>query len=145
MIYCSPNFWKNYMGDTTWIEGKVVEKYGVKIVGPANLPAELATDSSALFARNLLNFITPMVDKEAKALKIDTNNKGVRIHLTGEVQQHLGGNRVRAVALGSTEGLGPQTLSLRIGEFVETAMSTSAINATGMFTQKIARQVHSVR
>ena len=27
------------------------------------------------------------------------------IHLTGEVQQHLGGNRVRCVALGSTDGL----------------------------------------
>src|SRR5437016_13234819 len=32
-------------------------------------------------------------------------SKGVRIRLTGEVQQHLGGNRVRCVALGSTEGL----------------------------------------
>src|SRR5215204_1831420 len=58
--------------------GKVVEKYGVKIVGPANLPGELATDSSSLFARNLLNFITPMVDKETKALKIDTNDEVVK-------------------------------------------------------------------
>jgi F-type H+-transporting ATPase subunit beta len=39
------------------------------------------------------------------ALKVDATVKGVEIHLTGEVQQHLGGNRVRAVALGSTEGL----------------------------------------
>ncbi len=39
------------------------------------------------------------------ALKIDTEYKGVRIHLVGEVQQHLGGNRVRCVALGSTDGL----------------------------------------
>src|SRR5438874_4877554 len=39
------------------------------------------------------------------ALKIDSDIKGVRLHLTGEVQQHLGGNRVRAVALGSTDGL----------------------------------------
>lgn len=39
------------------------------------------------------------------ALKIDTDVKGVRIRLTGEVQQHLGGNRVRAVALGGTQGL----------------------------------------
>ncbi len=38
---------------------KTVEKHGVKIVGPINLPAELPTDTSALFARNLLNFITP--------------------------------------------------------------------------------------
>jgi F-type H+-transporting ATPase subunit beta len=39
------------------------------------------------------------------ALKIDTDYKGVRIRLTGEVQQQLGGNRVRCVALGSTDGL----------------------------------------
>ena len=58
--------------------GKVVERFGVKIVGPANLPAELPTDSSSLFARNLLNFITPMVDKETKALKIDLNDEVVK-------------------------------------------------------------------
>ncbi|SJZ40110.1 NAD(P) transhydrogenase subunit alpha [Enhydrobacter aerosaccus] len=58
--------------------GKVVEKYGVKLVGPANLPAELPTDASALFSRNLLNFITPMVDKETKALKIDVNDEVVK-------------------------------------------------------------------
>ncbi|MBI1917899.1 MAG: F0F1 ATP synthase subunit beta [Planctomycetes bacterium] len=39
------------------------------------------------------------------ALKVDTEQKGVRIRLTGEVQTHLGGNRVRCVALGSTDGL----------------------------------------
>ncbi|MBX6312175.1 MAG: F0F1 ATP synthase subunit beta [Isosphaeraceae bacterium] len=39
------------------------------------------------------------------ALVIDAEEKGVRIQLTGEVQQHLGGNRVRCVALGSTDGL----------------------------------------
>src|ERR1700730_11782697 len=40
------------------------------------------------------------------ALKIEGEAKaGVRIRLTGEVQQHLGGNRVRCVALGSTDGL----------------------------------------
>src|SRR5215203_2455786 len=39
------------------------------------------------------------------ALKIDSDYKGVKVKLTGEVQQHLGGNRVRCVALGSTDGL----------------------------------------
>src|SRR5262245_52934106 len=39
------------------------------------------------------------------ALKVDAEYKDVRIRLTGEVQQHLGGNRVRCVALGSTDGL----------------------------------------
>src|SRR5216110_3933647 len=39
------------------------------------------------------------------ALKIDATANGATIKLTGEVQQHLGGGRVRAVALGSTDGL----------------------------------------
>jgi NAD(P) transhydrogenase subunit alpha len=68
--------------------GKVIEKYGVKIVGPANLPGELATDSSALFSRNLLNFITPMVDKETRALKIDLNDdvvKGTLVTQGGQI------------------------------------------------------------
>ena len=39
------------------------------------------------------------------ALKVEGDVKGVKINLTGEVQQHLGGNRVRCVALGSTDGL----------------------------------------
>src|SRR6478672_2319675 len=39
------------------------------------------------------------------AVKIDYTENGTTIKLTGEVQQHLGGGRVRAVALGSTDGL----------------------------------------
>jgi F-type H+-transporting ATPase subunit beta len=39
------------------------------------------------------------------AIKIKADNKGVPIDLTGEVQQHLGGSKVRCVALGSTDGL----------------------------------------
>jgi F-type H+-transporting ATPase subunit beta len=39
------------------------------------------------------------------ALKINAKSAGAEISLTGEVQQHLGGSRVRCVALGSTDGL----------------------------------------
>ena len=39
------------------------------------------------------------------AVKIESETKGVKINLTGEVQQHLGGGRVRCVALGSTDGM----------------------------------------
>jgi len=39
------------------------------------------------------------------AVKIVSENKGVKLDLTGEVQQHLGGGRVRCVALGSTDGM----------------------------------------
>ena len=39
------------------------------------------------------------------AVKIDSERKGLTIHLTGEIQQHLGDGKVRCVALGSTDGL----------------------------------------
>ncbi len=39
------------------------------------------------------------------AVRIQSNHKNVPIKLTGEVQQQLGGGRVRCVALGSTDGL----------------------------------------
>jgi F-type H+-transporting ATPase subunit beta len=39
------------------------------------------------------------------AVKINSQHKGITVNLTGEVQQHLGGGRVRCVALGSTDGM----------------------------------------
>ena len=39
------------------------------------------------------------------ALEVKSEHKGVSIDLVGEVQQHLGGGRVRAIALGSTNGM----------------------------------------
>ncbi len=39
------------------------------------------------------------------AVQVVSDNKGVKINLTGEVQQQLGGGRVRCIALGSTDGL----------------------------------------
>ncbi len=39
------------------------------------------------------------------AVKIKSSHKGINIDLSGEVQQHLGGGRVRCVALGSTDGM----------------------------------------
>jgi len=57
--------------------GKVVVKHGVKIVGHTNVPGRLPTDASSLFARNILNFITPHVDKEAKTLNFDWEDETV--------------------------------------------------------------------
>lgn len=44
---------------------EVVVKHGVKIIGYSNTPAHLAADASALFARNLFNFLSAFWDKEA--------------------------------------------------------------------------------
>jgi NAD(P) transhydrogenase subunit alpha len=55
--------------------GRVVEKYGVKIVGHVNVPSRLAADASALYARNIYNFIELMVDKESKQLKLNWEDR----------------------------------------------------------------------
>jgi len=51
--------------------GKIVLENGVKIIGHHNVASRLATDASALYAKNLLNFITPLMDSENKTLNID--------------------------------------------------------------------------
>ena len=51
--------------------GKIVLESGVKIIGHHNVPSRVATDASALYAKNLLNFITPLMDSDNKTLNID--------------------------------------------------------------------------
>ena len=55
----------------------VVSANGVKIIGHANVPGRIAESASSLFWRNLLNFITPMVDKEKGGLAIDWEDETV--------------------------------------------------------------------
>jgi H+-translocating NAD(P) transhydrogenase subunit alpha len=47
------------------VPDQIVEKHGVKIMGYSNTPAHLAADTSALFSRNLFNFLSAFWDKEA--------------------------------------------------------------------------------
>ncbi len=67
--------------------GKTVIKHGVHIIGEANLPALLAADASALYARNVLDFLKLIIDKDA-ALAIDRSDEIVAATLVcagGEV------------------------------------------------------------
>jgi NAD(P) transhydrogenase subunit alpha len=50
--------------------GQTVVHQGVKIVGPVNLPAQLAFHASEMYARNLYNFLKPALGKDA-TLAID--------------------------------------------------------------------------
>src|SRR3954467_5760869 len=69
------------------------------------------------------------------AVKIVSEHKGVKINLTGEVQQHLGGGRVRCVALGSTDGLVRGQDCLDTGEPVKVPVGKATLgrvfNITG--------------
>nr|2FR8_A Chain A, NAD(P) transhydrogenase subunit alpha part 1 [Rhodospirillum rubrum]2FR8_B Chain B, NAD(P) transhydrogenase subunit alpha part 1 [Rhodospirillum rubrum] len=57
--------------------GKIVVKHGVKIVGHTNVPSRVAADASPLFAKNLLNFLTPHVDKDTKTLVMKLEDETV--------------------------------------------------------------------
>ena len=58
--------------------GKVVKKHGVTLVGHTNVPSRIAVDATALYARNLVNYLTPMIDKTTKALKVDLADEVVK-------------------------------------------------------------------
>ncbi|MBI3068765.1 MAG: NAD(P) transhydrogenase subunit alpha, partial [Betaproteobacteria bacterium] len=67
---------------------KTVVKHGVYIVGIADLPSLAATDASALYARNLLNFLALMLDAKTGELKLDREDEiiaGTLVCTGGEV------------------------------------------------------------
>jgi NAD(P) transhydrogenase subunit alpha len=76
------------------VSGKTVVVGGVNIIGAANLARSLAADASALFARNLFNFLSAFWDKEqgrpllpdddeiVKAIRLTQGGKVVNERLT---------------------------------------------------------------
>ena len=67
---------------------KIVVKHGVNIIGISNLPALVAADASALYARNLLNFLSLMLDAKTGALNINREDEiiaGSLVCMNGEV------------------------------------------------------------
>jgi NAD(P) transhydrogenase subunit alpha len=68
--------------------GAVVERHGVRIVGHRNVPSRLAADASALYSRNLYNFLSAFWDKEAVRVVLPDDDeivKGVRLTQGGKV------------------------------------------------------------
>jgi NAD(P) transhydrogenase subunit alpha len=58
----------------------VVTEDGVKIIGHLNMPSRIAADASQLYARNLLSFLSLIVDKNGK-LAIDPNDEIIKATL----------------------------------------------------------------
>jgi NAD(P) transhydrogenase subunit alpha len=54
---------------------RIIVAHGVRIVGYSNLPALLAADASALYARNVLNFLQLLINPATGALEIDRNDE----------------------------------------------------------------------
>ena len=67
------------------VKDEVVVKHGVTLVGHTNLAALLPQDASALYSRNLLDFLKLLVDFKTGAFKIDLEDDIVAATLvTGE-------------------------------------------------------------
>ena len=68
------------------VAGQVVERHGVKIVGHKNVPSRLAADASALFARNLFNFLSAFWYKDSGAPVLDEEiGDAIRLTKDGKV------------------------------------------------------------
>ena len=68
------------------VPGEVVEVSGVKIVGHRNVPSRLAADASALFARNLYNFLSTFWDRDAGRPVLDAEiGDAIRLTKDGAV------------------------------------------------------------
>ncbi len=67
---------------------KIVVKHGVHLIGISNLPGLVATDASALYARNLMNFLNLMLDAKSGEFKLDREDEiiaGTLVCADGEV------------------------------------------------------------
>ena len=68
------------------VAGEVVERHGVKIVGHRNVPSRLPADASALFSRNLFNFLSAFWDKDQGRPVLDAEiGDAIRLTKDGKV------------------------------------------------------------
>jgi NAD(P) transhydrogenase subunit alpha len=68
------------------VADEVVVKHGVQIMGYSNTPAHLSADASALYSRNLFNFLSAFWDKETGTVELDEEiGNAVRLTKGGEV------------------------------------------------------------
>ena len=68
--------------------GETARKYGVAIIGASNLARSLAADSSALFSRNLYNFLSAFWDKDKNAPELPDDDEivhAIRLTRDGKV------------------------------------------------------------
>ena len=68
--------------------GEIVDHNGVRIIGHLNVPGRLPVDASAMYARNLLNFIAPFIDADSGALSINWDDEiiiGTALTRDGEI------------------------------------------------------------
>ena len=68
--------------------GEITDINGVLVVGSKNITSEIAQDASALFAKNMLNFLMILIDNETKEINIDWEDEiiiGTALTKNGEI------------------------------------------------------------
>ena len=63
-------------GNTAFTEvDKIIEKNGIKIMGESNILNKLPVSASNLYAKNVLNFVDNLIDKETKKININLEDE----------------------------------------------------------------------
>jgi proton-translocating NAD(P)+ transhydrogenase subunit alpha len=77
--------------------GDIAEHKGVRIFGLLNLPGQVPVNASSLYAKNLLAFLEPFIDKETKELAINWDDElvqGTAIARDGAIVNDMVAERV---------------------------------------------------
>ncbi len=57
--------------------GEIVDCNGVRVIGHHNFPSRIAVDASALYAKNVFNFLSPHLDPDSKTLVLDWQDETI--------------------------------------------------------------------
>jgi NAD(P) transhydrogenase subunit alpha len=104
---------------------EIVRHGNVSILGFTDLPSRIAVDASSLYARNILNFLQPLVDKETKSLKPDWDDeivKGTLLARDGKVvHPSLAPPAAAAAPIAAAPPAEPQTIAPAASPSVDSA------------------------
>jgi H+-translocating NAD(P) transhydrogenase subunit alpha len=88
------------------VPGETVLEGGVKVIGPLNLPSEMATDASQLYSRNVESLLGLMIDEQGN-LKLDFEDEiiaGACITYEGEIRNERAAEVAGATPKGAATG-----------------------------------------
>jgi NAD(P) transhydrogenase subunit alpha len=104
--------------------GEIAEHESVRIYGLLNLPGQVPVNASSLYAKNLLAFIEPFIDKENKTLAIDWEDelaKGTGIARDGAIVNAMVAERLDTKAGGAAKADSKPARAARAPAKTETA------------------------
>jgi len=94
--------------------GEIAAHKGVRIFGLLNLPGQVPVNASSLYAKNLVSFLEPFIDKETKELAINWDDelaKGTAIARDGAIVNEMIAERLGAKSTKAARATGTATKS----------------------------------